>query len=325
MAVNETPKVANASVDETLENSINIDLDATELENAPSGEEYTKTLVDSDAMKNSADHPYILDLGGHSSYVGENILFEQMMFRKIKKAINLVILSAKRDRKAMQYWENYGMLPDQMSSFEQAILKGVKFDYQAIASDFNDMCEGRSLDFIARFESLYQICQIKTIESKLLSIFDDEIQREKNNGQVAIYQNIATATEYIYSLFATGLAEHTDLMKRTTFNDYFVKETKKWFGKKQGEYPRDVLLEDYLEIPKHLTNECIEVAVDIGISGDELKELCDSLEGLTQAFSDANAETIKAIREKIGSSNILNNESMEYSRPNVDKRDLMFG
>ncbi len=332
MVVNKSTKEAKRTADASVENigkvvEINLD-DATaaklETMSDEEVENYLMSFVDSDELKNSADHPYILDLGGHSSYVGENILLEQMAFRKAKKAMNLVILGAKHDKKAMQYWESYGMLPDQMSPFEQAILKGVKFDYQAIASDFSDMCEGKSNEFIARFESLFQICQIKTIESKLLSIFDSEIQREKSNGQVAIYQNIVTATEYIYNLFATGLAEHTRLMKETTFDGYFVEETKKWFGRKKNEYPKDILLEDYLEMPKNLTNECIEVAVSLGISEDELEALCDSLEGMTQAFSEANAEMIKAIHDQVEGANVLCNESMEYVRPAVDKQDLMF-
>ena len=174
MAANEKPKVANKAADaievENVGKVVEIDLDDVAVANLETMtdkevEEYVMSLIESDELKNSADHPYILDLGGHSSYVGENILLEQMMFRKVKKAMNLVILSAKHDKKAMQYWESYGMLPDQMSPFEQAILKGIKFDYQAIANDFNDMCEGKSTDFIARFESLFQICQIKTIES----------------------------------------------------------------------------------------------------------------------------------------------------------------
>ena len=317
-----TNKTINAEVIENADNVISQD----DVENMTDEEieQYVISQVDNDEIKNSADHPYILDLGGHVSYVGENILLEQMAFRKFKKAINFVIMSGKQDKKALQYWKSYGMLPDQMSAFEQAILKGVKLDYNEIAKEFNEMCEGKSFDFLAHFESLSQICQIKTIESKLLGIYDNEIQREKNNGEVSIYQSIVTATEFIYRMFATGLAEHTELMKEISFDSYFVNETKSWFRKKTSEYPKDILLEDYLELPKNLINKCLEVACEIGVSEKDLEMLCDSLEDLTMEFSNSNAETINMIRNQIENSNMLSNESMEYIRPTVDKEDLMY-
>lgn len=314
----------NALEHEEIKNEKNFQDENFENMNDEEFEQYVMSQIDGMEYKNSADHPYILDLGGHSSYVAENILLEQMSFRKIKKAINYVILSGKQDKKGLQYWGSYGMLPDQMSPFEQAILKGVKFDYQEIAKDFNNMCQGTSNDFLMRFEALSQICQIKTIESKLLSIFDNEIEREKSNGQIAIYQNIVTATEFIYSLFATGLAEHTDLMKEISFDGYFVEETKKWFGTKRNELPKDILLEDYLELPKNLINQCIDVAIEYDISKEDLEELCNALENLTLEFSEANSQAIKAIRNQIESANIMSNESMEYARSDIDKKDLMF-
>ncbi len=287
-------------------------------------EESSIAEINPDELTNRANHPYILSLGGHSSYVGENILLEQMAFRKFKKRLNLVVLGAKQSRRTMKYWESYGMLPEQMSALEQAILKGVKFDYDAMARDFDNACAGQSNEFFTRFESLHQICQIKTIESKLLSMFDSEIQRERDNGQISIYQNIVTATDYIYNMFATRLAEETELMKAISFDGFFVDKTKKWFRKRESQYPKDILLEDYLELPKLLTNECIQVAINLNISEKDIDILCDSIEDMTREFSELNEFTIKAIRERVESAQAPCNESMEYSRTKNDKEDVMF-
>ena len=292
-----------------------------EIKNAENGNIESEN-IDEEPCKNIADHPYILDFGGHRAYVGENILLEQMNFRKFKNAVNKVILMSKTNRNGVKYWQSLGMMPDQISIFEQAILKGMKLDYKEMINDFNAMSTTESMVFIERIESLWQLCQIKTIESKLLATFNSDIEREKSNGEGIIYQNIATATEFIYTMFSTGLAEHTKLMRQINFDTYFVNEAKKGlFKKKKGEFSKDILIEDYLELPKMLVNECLDLADSLDLTEEEYNSITDGIEQLTQILYKGNEERMNALRSSM---NYQINESMEYQRPEKEVSDLMF-
>lgn len=275
--------------------------------------------------RNTADHPYITDLGEHSAYVGENILLEQMSFRKFKNAIHIARIAENADKHEVAFWKDYGMGLDQLSVFELAILRGVKFDYQAIANEFNDYVEKKSSDFAVNFYSLSRICELKIIESKLLGLFDTEIQQQKANGEVTLLQNIITATEYMYSLFAVGLAEYTDLMESLDSEAFFKQTTKKGLLRKTitADYPKEVLLEDYLEMPKNLTNECLAVASKMELTDEELKTVSEMLDMLVSAYDNVNKESIQELRATLA---YANNESMPYKKdaPTDHDRDLMF-
>lgn len=280
------------------------------------------TSVDDEDFPNSADHPYIVDLGGHQARVGENILFEQMSFRKFKNAITAARLGADVEKAERIYWGGYGMLPNQVSAFEQAILRGMKLNYDAIANDFNAMANGEGGDFFQRFESLNQLCHLKLIESKLLSICDDDIQRERDNGEVTLYQNIITATEYIYMLYAMGLAEFTTIMQTLSFDGYFKRTTEKGiFKTEEVECSKEEVLDSYLELPKILTNQCIEFAYRENLPVDGIKQLYQVLDNMVNEFSAQNEKTIKNFRDSIL---LANGENGPYIKSDKYEHDRMF-
>ncbi len=249
-------------------------------------------------------HPYIKTEGGHTSHVAENILVEQVLFYNFKNSVNVGVVNAKLNKAFTKddfiYWSNYGMLKEQNCILEDAIQKGLKLNYEVLdecVRNFNnDNKYDISIEFIENFESLVQLANIKLIESKLLALFEKNIDREYGSGEINILQSITTATDFIYSMHQTNLLHYTKIMKELSVEDFFTKTEGRLITKTTN-LTKEEALTKYLALPMMIFDEIIEFALMSNCEEKYINELQEQLSNFVENLVDMNDQVAKTFKE----------------------------
>lgn len=274
-----------------------------------------------------SQHPFILSEGEHISHVSPNILVEQMQFYTLRNKITDGILDfdAKKPVKKtfFKYWNFYGMLRGESSVIEEAIQKGLRLNYEVLYKEVDKFIENDEYDinsdFLNNFESLRQLSEVKLIESKLLALFDKEIQRETDTGSVAILQGITSTTDFIYSMYPTGLPLFTDMMKNISSVNFFKKVEKGRLISKVVDKTREEALSEYLNIPTQLLDQMFEVTNDVDLSKEDVENLVDSIIDFVTNLNDLNEAYADAFKQ--ASTPIVDNESQTYEISDKKRED----
>ena len=269
-----------------------------------------------------SEHPYILSDGMHTPYVSDNILVEQLQFYAFKRVLNneLIDENAKGVSKdILDYWSFYGMLSGERSIIESAIQKGFRLNYDALYEDIEKFQseDGYIIDddFINKFEGLRQLCEIKVIESRLLAMFDKEIQHEGEKGEVTLLQGIVGATDFIYSLYPSGFPLHTDLMRDMDSSTFFKVSYKGVVQDKELE--REDALMKYLDLPVQLLDDIFIVSAEIDVSEEFMQKFVENLADFVDKLESMNMQHASAYKEPV--SNVYN-ENQTYE-PNSTKKE----
>lgn len=276
----------------------------------------------------ASEHPYILTEGGHTAYVGQNILVEQLNFFKFKVGLNYYISQIK-DKKAVAFWSAYGLLRGQRSPIEDAIQKGFQLNYEALQVDCANFFENKDYKFAGNIESLYQLSQIKLIESRLLGLFEHEMQREKEAGSVAIESAITATTDFIYTMFASGLAQYSEIMGALTQETIFEKE-EGTLRKKAVEVNKNEALTNYLSLPMELYHSMLLVIDECDMTEEQIDEFVKTVDNFIVDLSIGYKTYADIFRELVDNANIaqnnVSNEEQQYvPNPTRNKDDYSFG
>lgn len=279
-----------------------------------------------------SENPFISNEGEHTSFVANNILVEQILFYSFKNVVNGMLVDDKGnlcvDDSVLDYWSSYGMLKGQRSVFEEAIQKGMQFNYEnlyAVIEKFTEDGKPYEIDdkFKNTFEALRQICEVKLIESTLLSMYDKEIQREGECGEVAILQGITASTDFIYSMYQTGLPTYTDLMRNMDsieFFKYYTEKRRFRLGAKEEEHllSREEALTKYLNLPIELIDEILDVVEEAKAGDDFIESFTEGLSEFIGQLDELNIQHADAYKKAVTE---INNESQTYQPADTKRAD----
>ncbi len=290
-----------------------------------------KIMISNIGLKAISDciskHPYILTEGEHISHVSSNLLSEQINFYNLKNKItdDLYDCDAKKavNKTYIKYWEAYGMLRGTKSVIEKAIQKGLRLNYEALFKEIDKFINNNdyiiTTDFIANFETLRQLSEVKLIESKLLALYEKEIKDEIEGGHVAILQGITSTTDFIYAMYPTGLSSITNLMQNINSEEFFKKNEKGKIFTKEIEKTREEALGDYLSIPTQLMDEMFVALDELDFTEDEVQELVTIILTFVDNLDELNVDIAEAFRESVQPT--VDNESQQYEISDKKRED----
>ena len=263
-----------------------------------------------------SNHPYIVSEGLHSSYVSGNIILEQMSFYKFKLRLNL-ILDELNSKVATNFWDSYGLVQGKRSVIEDAIQKGFCLDYAKLNEDCDKFFNGENDNFAENIETLRQLSEIKLAESRLLGMFESEIKEEQAQGNVCILQAITSTTDFIYSMYDSGLPQYCELMRSLVADHFFYHEEKGLLKTKYVEVSKDEALTAYLTMPTELLNSMILLADECKIDVETVKELLDNIDEFVAQLHESNNEYALAYKEAVSA--VCNeNQTYEMSAKKID-------
>ena len=272
-------------------------------------------------------HPYILTEGEHISHVSSNLLSEQINFYNLKNKItdDLYDCDAKKavNKTYIKYWEAYGMLRGTKSVIEKAIQKGLRLNYEALFKEIDKFINNNdyiiTTDFIANFETLRQLSEVKLIESKLLALYEKEIKDEIEGGHVAILQGITSTTDFIYAMYPAGLAAVTNLMQTINSEKFFKKVEKGKILSKEIDKTREEALTDYLSLPTELMDEMFIATDELNLTEEEVNEFVNTVLTFVDNLDGLNINIAEAFRESVQP--VVDNESQPYEISDKKRED----
>lgn len=264
-------------------------------------------------------HPYILTEGQHYRYVAGNVILQQVGFYKFKLALREFL----KDRKNKQYkrfFSTYGLLDGQRSCIEDAIQKGFQLNYVKMKEDLDKLANGNDRTLIGNIETLKQLSHIKLIESRLVTMFNDDIVQEQYCGELDIAQAIASATKFVYAMYGQGWAESTDIMMHLTEEDFFV-ERDGLILKREVELSKEEALKKYLQIPVDLINAMISIADFYDISSEKKDQIFDKIEESLSVMAKSNAVYAEQFKEMVEASNAEKESEQKDKKKDRKKED----
>lgn len=277
----------------------------------------TNEIIDEQNNETISNHPYIINEGEHISHTSGNILLEQMNFFKFKTKLNLYI-NELNSKKVYKFWDAYGLTQYKRGAIETAIQKGICLDYDKLNEDLEDFFDGKIDDFPANIEALRQICEIKLIESRLLGLFETEIREEQSQGSISLLQAITSTTSFIYSMYESGLPQHSELMKNINSEDYFYYLEKGLLNTRLIDMDKDEVLKKYLAMPMDLLNSMLLVADECKLKRNQINELLDNINCYIKELHQHNVDCAKDFKDSLMQ---INNEYQTYEISTIKKED----
>ena len=282
-------------------------------------------------------HPFIIDLGSHSSIIADNTLNNKVHHYAFKTGILAWFEDFYRQQKHglfMNYFENYAIFFKQKSLFKQiglafdtsknsiidrAVELGVQLDYEAMEESFKQTMEatcGKKTEedytpFFLAMNSLEQICLLKVLESRVLYIFRDDIQREGEGGSISILSAIQNTANAIYLISQSPDA----FLGKVSLRKELKRFEKKLDGYKViGEKEKEDIMSSFVSLSMSVYENTINNMYYEG--NEKVDEYCTVMNNNIGNLIKNNFDIVDQIKgavEKTPNPNSFeDNESMEY-------------